>query len=685
MPSIDLHCMRTSVCLLAMLMIQGAGLEPCLAAGRPPQPRWQLQTDDTQLTLAIVNDRPVIQELRNPQNGWSWTQKPSEVPLLNRVLLATTDAHNVEWVRHPNWSYQDAEVNTPDGYQVTLRFVSTSPKLELKSYWRARPGCGPVEHWTTVKNQTGVLLSYSYWDIISANLTVTANQPVDLWRFFRQSIGKNNGGVDVTRLKAQARMASIISNEINQGDPEPYLPFQVLDCGSRHGLYIGYAWDFGRFVTSTGKDPRTVNTLFNLGEIGSVKSGNGGVLTTPSVFYGTYSGDVDDGCNLMKRWFWNHGIPKTLRENRNEPLVELHGPFYDEAGWAKYLKTHPLKSWGVDLIKMDVSWMMPSDFSNWANEVHYMLSWKPYPAKWPNGMTFGKLAEEHQLLASLYLPNMCDGADITSEAGKKAQIQALLERYDNKWYHYYRTDGHINLDHSVPGHNAFLQIVDHLIAQRPGFRWEHCSGGGCRKSFDLAQRLTFMTIEDLARAHTYRWAYYGNSYVFNPVQLKADIALDWGLGPDVPHDPSIAWDKYNFRTGLMGAMMVCGGERELDDQEEAVARETWQLYQTKQRAILRGADVYHILPFLDAVNWDGMQYFNRELNKGSVLLFKPSASAPDSKVIKLKRLDPKATYTLTFQDRAEQNQRMTGAALMNQGLMVKGLIGKFATEIIWIN
>jgi len=674
-------------CFTLFLTITQLAASVCCSAARASsaEPRWQFKTDDTHLTLAVVDNRPVICELRNPVNGWNWTPKPSEVPLLNRVLLATTDAYNVDWVRSPKWIYQDAVVDTSDGYMVTLRFASSSPKLELKSYWRARKGCGPVEHWSTVENQTGVLLSFSYWDIISANLTVTANKPVDLWRFYRQSIGKNNGGIDVTRLKANARIDSIISNEINQGDPEPFLPFEVLDCESRHGLYIGYSWDFGRFVTSTGTNPRTVNTTFNLGDVGCVKKPHGGLLTTPRMFYGTYAGDVDDGSNRMKRWFWNYGIPKSLRENSNEPLVELHGPFYDEAGWTQYLKNHPLKSWGVDLIKMDVSWMMPGDFSNWTREVQYMHSWKPYPTKWPNGMTFGKIAEEHQLLASLYLPNMCDGANITTEAGKKAQIQALLDRYDNKWYHYYRTDGRINLDHSVLGHDAFLEIVDYLIANRPDFRWEHCSGGGCRKSFDLAERLTFMTIEDLARAHTYRWAYYGNSYVFNPVQLKADIALDWGLGGDWVDDGSIDWDKYNFRTGLMGAMMVCGGERELDDQEEAVARETWQLYQTKQRAILRGADVYHILPFPDAVNWDGMQYFNPDLNKGSVLLFKPSASAPDSKVITLKGLDKKAVYSLTFQDRPEQNTRMTGAELMNKGVLVKGLVGKFATEVIWIN
>jgi hypothetical protein len=648
-------------------------------------PKWHFETDDTHLALAVIDNRQVIIELRNPANGWNWTPKPSEVPLLHRVLLATTDAYNVDWNRYPKWVYQDAVVDTSDGYMVTLRFVSSAPKLELKSFWRARKGCGPVEHWMTVQNQSGALLSWSYWDIVAANLKVTADSRVDLWRFYRQSIGKNNGGVDVTPLGANARTTSIISNTINQGDPEPFLPFEVLDCGSRHGLYIGYSWDFGKFETSTGSDAHTVTSKFHLGDVGCVKSAHGGLLTTPYMFYGTYTGDVDDGSNRMKRWFWNHRIPTSLRENDNEPLVELHCPFYDEAGWAAYLKNHPLKSWGVDLIKMDVSWMMPGDFKDWASETQYMLSWKPYPTKWPNGMTFGKLAEEHQLLASLYLPNFCDGADITTEAGKKAQTQALLDRYDNEWYHYYRTDGHINLDHSVPGHDAFLEIVDSMIASRPGFRYEHCSGGGCRKSFDLAERLTFMTIEDLARAHTYRRAYYGNSYVFNPVQLKADVAVDWGLGPDWVDDGSAAWDKYNFRTGLMGAMMVCGGERELDNQEEAVARETWQLYQTKQRAILRGADVYHILPFPDGVSWDGIQYFNPALNRGSVLLFKPSANAPNAKVIKLKGLDENTIYTLTFQDRNDQSTKMNGAELMKHGLSVEGMTGDFATEIIWIN
>jgi len=98
---------------------------------------------------------------------------------------------------------------------------------------------------------------------------------------------------------------------------------------------------------------------------------------------------------------------------------------------------------------------------------------------------------------------------------------------------------------------------------------------------------------------------------------------------------------------------------------------------------LRGADVYHILPMPDGKNWDGLEYFNPSIKKGSVFLFKPTDMGGDSQAIKLKGLDRKAIYTLTFQDRPEQNARKTGADLMDNGLPVT-ITGKYVSEIIWI-
>jgi hypothetical protein len=663
------------------------------AQSQVPTPNWQFRTDDTHLTIAVVNNRQVIYELINPKNGWNWTSKPSEVPLLNRVILGTTDTYNVNWIRNPNWIYQDAVVNNSDGYMVTLRFTSTNPKLELKSNWRARKGCGPVEHWMTVENNTGTMIRYSYWDVISSNLTVAANGNVKLWRFYRQPIGKPNGGLEATSLVANSSIISIISNEINHGDPETILPFEMMDVESTHGLYIGYGWDFGRFITSTGSNPHLISTMFNLGDIGTIVEDDGILLNIPYTFYGTYTGDVDDGSNKMKKWFWNYRMTETLRENKDEPQIELLVPCSDEARLTSYLKKNPLKSWGVDIIKLDVEWSpVPGHFKTWVNATDYAKIWSPDPVKWPNGLTFGAISHANNLKVSLYLNRVYHDVNlgtrsgrIAESVGRKTEREALLERFDKGWFDYWRSDENFDRDFSYLSHEGFLGLADFLIKNRSGFRWD-CSGGrGCKKSFDIAERMTFLSIDDYARAHTYRMSYYGNSYLFNPAQLKADIAIDWGLGAPDSNNPSLEWDKYNFRTGLMGSMMVSSRERELDDQEEAVGRETWNLYQTKQRAILRGCDVYHILPFPDGVNWDGMQFFNTEINKGSVLLFKPSETAPDTKIIKLKGLDRQAIYTLTFQDRKEQNTKKTGAELMDKGIEAKGMSGNFASEIIWIN
>jgi hypothetical protein len=167
-------------------------------------------------------------------------------------------------------------------------------------------------------------------------------------------------------------------------------------------------------------------------------------------------------------------------------------------------------------------------------------------------------------------------------------------------------------------------------------------------------------------ANLTRSTYYSSSYAINPVQLKSD------LGP--------ATTAFDLRTDMMGAILTWAADN-------PVYRKHISLYKTRQRPILRGADVYHILPMADGVNWDGLEYFNTEIGKGSVFLFKPSAKAVDgdSKMIKLKGLDRKARYTLTFQDRTNLNCAMTGAQLRDTGIAVTGMAGDRASEIIWID
>ena len=160
-----------------------------------------------------------------------------------------------------------------------------------------------------------------------------------LWRFDREQVGRPGNGVNRNRLGANSLIVSMVqsAHDISGERSDAILPFVIMDVVSTHGLYIGYGWDFGMFVTSTGSDPHVITNRFNLANANPVEivEENGKILNIPYTFYGTYMGDADDGSNKMKKWFWNYRMTKTLRENNNEPLVELHVPFYDEAGWSE--------------------------------------------------------------------------------------------------------------------------------------------------------------------------------------------------------------------------------------------------------------------------------------------------------------------------------------------------------------
>ncbi|MBB6670812.1 GH36 C-terminal domain-containing protein [Cohnella nanjingensis] len=648
---------------------------------------WSLNTDDTSLTLAVRDNRPIVLAIKNAEQGWNWIAEPVVMPLLDKVYVGTKDYN-------PDWSFKGAKVDKSDGTKVTLRFESTKPKLELESVWQARPGAGPVEQSATILNKTGRDITYQHSDVVSADFSVRSDKAATVTRFSRSSMQSNtdrvgfNTGVFKETLSEYSNVQSIVSNDFF---PNEYvLPFEMLDVSGEHGLYFGYVWDFGLYSNRTYGDPLQIHNLFFLGQKGSITEAAGKKLNVPGMFFGAYKGDIDAGSNKMKKWFWNYKITPTLKANANEPLTEFGIDLYTEGELSDFLSRNSLASWGVELIKEDAYYTTDgvppgSPYANGQPQPNYDpffgWAWTPDPEKWPNGMTLGKMAHENGVKLSIYLGNRFEHADLATQAGRDKQKKALLERFDDWQFDYWRSDMEYEEPLNYLSHEGFLEVLDDMIAQRKGFRWENCSSGGSKKSFDLLQRQTIMTTEDSGGGPdsviNYRKAYYANSYMINPVQLKDDN------GENISGD---AWLLYQMRTGFLGAWMYGG---DYSSNEAAHVLELYKkhvdLYRTKQRPILRGADVYHILPIPDGKSWDGMQFFNEGLNKGSVLLFKPGEDEPDSKVIKLKGLDRDATYTLTFQDRIEQNTSMTGAELMDEGINVTKLTGAYASEIIWIN
>ena len=141
---------------------------------------------------------------------------------------------------------------------------------------------------------------------------------------------------------------------------------------------------------------------------------------------------------------------------------------------------------------------------------------------------------------------------------------------------------------------------------------------------------------------------------------------------------------YVLRTCLLGSWLLAMPPA-LDILHNKEYEEHINLYKTRQRPILRGGDAYHILPYPDGASFDGMQYHNRERRQGSVVLFKPSAAAPNSTQVPLFGLTRGARYRLSYQDRSQLNAVVSGAVLMDQGLCVSGMNGAQASEIIWVD
>ena len=640
------------------------------------------ENSDLKVQIGIDNNKVYISELQNKANNQNWVNGATPIPLLPKVNNQTI-----------SWTYQ--EQTAEDGH-----FIATFASGNYMLKWHAQlQESGPLHIWQELVNNSNSNVTVSAQDMQGIDLQVNAPNKTTLWRFNRSRFNNGLDGNFTTGVLKQVIGTSFyqlsqIENSwlVSTGE----LPLVVLEIGGSgtEGLYLAYDWNFGLMEVQTQSNAKRIRLRANLGlsteEITCEKKTN---WHLPGVFIGLYAGSTDDGCNQLKQWFWQHHAPASLRENSNEPLIEIHYNAFSENNFRYYLNRYNLPELGVGLIKMDYWWTVPTTGADANSGFDPVLEtqWNPYAGKWPSGMTFGTLtkAKYPTIKNSLYMCDTYLGQDIAKKEAQQAQINALAHRIENWKIDYWRSDFDLEKANSYASHQGLLNILDALIASYPQFRYEHCSAGGSLKDFTTLRRMTFMTMEDSGGPLNHRMAFYSNSYMINPVQLKFDVGYDWTSAQDagnINSNPE-SWAKYVLRSSMMGAMMACAVGRDMSTIEFNQAKIHWKLYNEKQRAILREGHVYHILPMPDGKHWDGMQFYNPETKKGSVFLFSHlSGGGTDgsSKRIYLQGLEETANYKITFQDRTNLSCTQSGKELMNDGLLVTGMTKHFDTEIIWI-
>jgi hypothetical protein len=522
------------------------------------------------------------------------------------------------------WQYVGQELDTTNGTRLTLRFTSASPNMELQSIWRVRPGVGPVEHRIDIVNKTGGEVKFA--GIQAANLNLIADKPV---QFFPLDAGK-----------------------VGHGENSP-LPYQIVKVGSAHGIYFAYDYGSGNYkATRDPGNPLYVNCSFWNGYWTTIATGE--TFHLPGIMIQTYQGDEDDAANRFRKWFWNYEITPSLRNNPKEPPIQICNPLGPDGNpdfLVNQAKTVDFAAWGVECLK--------TDDGHWRT----------------------KHAKSDEIAAALHAKGIklslyYNGPSMLAKPDDHVALNILLDEAKKSKFDYYRSDvlmgpHFVNMEdyHSVESFKRRLETL-----AKAGIGWENCANGGDVRSLDVCRRMTFMTHSDKSGLIPFFNNVYHWSYMMPPIQIKNDYWVCEGNAEE--GKVTVAW----LRGFLLGAILTGPpGSRSFQGALDQI-KTVFQQYKTKQRPILRGADVYRILPPPADKQWFGLQYYNTFINKGSVLLWQNGG--PASQVIKLKGLDRSTTYTLTFEDATEKNGSMTGAKLMDDGIEVP--MGPNASEIIWI-
>jgi hypothetical protein len=581
---------------------------------------WTLKTDDTHTVLAVRENKLFIEELKNPAQGWNWTPKPSEVPLLAQVVVGNAP-------RPVTWSFREATTAADtNGTTLTLRFTSAEPALELKSVWRARPGVGPVEHQPTIRNDTTGEVSFDSRSLWAAHLNLVSDQVAHLF--------------------------PVASGYIGWGEDKP-LPFQMIQVGTTHGVYLAYDYGCGWFASTVTSNQ--IASRWTAAGIRNTTTPAGETFRCPGFMFLTYQGDEDDGANHFRRWFWRYEVPRSLYENPNDPPVEIcEDTIYESKPdrLIEMIKTRDFASWGIQLFKTDAG--------------HCYTGTGGIPLK--NSMTDAGTDPGHFKSAELAEACRANGLQLCLYWNGPRSEEELAAEWNKSKFDYYRMDKYRKPSpFEIDDYRSFTDFnrkVDNLY-RKYGIKLENCCNGGHLRSLDLFRRMTFMTPSDkpVLVPYLYQW-----TYMMCPIQIKIEFATD--------AKTSVA----EWRTRLLGSILL-GFPHAWDQVTIDNCKAILALYNNRQRAILRGADVYHILPPGVPNRWFVIQYHNTFINKGSVLLWQNGG--PASQVVKLKGLDRNKTYSVSFEDAKDKSGPRTGAQLMDQGLDVP--MGPNASEIVWLD
>ena len=668
------------------------------------------ETANTLAQLKIFDRYIALSSFVNKDTGVNLLPDICVQPFIHKVTINNTDVP-VIWTYHST-----ANVPLTDGVQKVFTFKSTTPQLTLKSTWTAYTNeKGPIQHKVDILNETGETITVYAQDTF--NLTVTGSGEFSMLTTTKGADNPGDNGTYTEALTNGFKKDVYTTAEYNDGRPHDpgYVPFVSMTTEDGNGFITGWEWPHGRIAVSAAVSDgvSSIKIAEGLNSDFTTDIPDGETYIVPSGFIGTYSGDFDDGSNMLNKWLKNHMMPEIVSKDESYPKIAANLVWavgQSRRNWAAESKNfnraaleHQLS--GVEEICQDIGW--------WIDDMDF----RDIHPKWPEGMAASSqfvhsLGLDFTLYFRFHKGNsinlsdplaqanshpewfVADWNDATIDLGNVNAVAYLKNLIYSKFnefnldtfrsdmgpvaYWSERTNRHSNqTDVTYWSARGWYDVIDDMYVRIPDFKWENCSSGGSLKDYASLSRSTKIQATDVYDALSVRRSFYDTVYAV-PAMQQLNFMGDFFFDSKNPND------DYRFRSVLFGIpSTLVQSPDEMTVSERASYERALAIYKDWMQPLVRNANLYHVLPRADGVNWDGMQYADPDTGKGVLLVFKPSDTVSDEKTVLLKGLDPEKSYYIHSEDKTIPFGTYTGAFLMETGLTFH-LEGEFQSEIVYI-
>lgn len=682
-------------------------------AASPVELAGDLSTADTRIKVEARSDRIVLSALSARSGRGKWSS--AALGSTRLVSFATVEGRKVAL----HWRLRAKKVSEA-GRMLRFTFECESPMLKAVSEWQAAKDLGPVEHTVSIVNESAETVVLPLQHSLCWGFERSAGHDLQSWWIEKAAGRPSSTGVHTTPIGPS--FSQTVLSEPYVDDVRAYsedgrhrgaIPWvSVCDRTASTGWYAGVEFS-GRVsleLKSIGRNAIAAELGLAAEPEGSPEFRTivrpGETYRLPTVFVGCFRGNVEDGCNRMKRW-----IDSALRPTATDPrypLLTLNSWGSDmgiDARLAHDMMGEAARL-GIEMFHIDAGWFrgvgdwrpnlvkFPAGIASVADEAHSLgLKFGLWVA-WTQGGTDPD-AEDRQAVLNVRAPDRARwfardcapdwkpadfvGADLClSDPQACRWCLDLLTRVVKE----YRVDmlehdqrmivadcvrkDHPHSDsHGDIAYRATLGyygVYDALRRKYPRLMFEDCVNGGRMVDFGAARRVHYFSIVDSYDPLSNRRAMYDLTYVMPPAMCECYVMA-------MPLR-NIGEFRNMLRSGLMGWCTVMQDPTRWTSEQKAAAKLEFDLYKTRLRPLIRNGSAYHVSRRPDGVHWDGFEYASRDRREGVLYAFRGTSNEKEHTYV-LQGLAPRRLYRLHFQDGGQDDRLVLGSALMAEGVEVK--------------